>query len=386
MSECICEYCHKTFDRMDNLKRHQSQTKKCLLLRQIPLVGALPFECSDCKKILSTAHCLDNHKMICKSRLLKEALEAKQEAKLAKKQYASTDRQIGTLSQTMEERYDELAFQLRETQVALRENQEKVKTLEQKLDKATEASAKIQQTASNNHHNTNSNNTMNVTIQTIMTPERVQKMFEEHYGLEYLVDGQKGLARFVNEKFLSEENKGVYQCADRSRHKFMMRQADGKLVEDPNCDRLIGCAAHGMDYNQELYEDGICRTIPEYTEAQIQQGYRSTAELDKDRSPFKSELSRLVPSVNETEPYTPDLSVFARMRAKLVDCDAPKPKSSPVHIARSDIAGISRGKLIVYRDRYRKDGTIKYPKELQLKLDAGDRSFEDEYIAFLKSK
>ena len=44
---------------------------------------------------------------------------------------------------------------------------------------------------------------------------------------------------------------------------------------------------------------------------------------------------------------------------------------------------MSRGKLSVYRDRYKKDGTIKYPKQLQEKINMGDTSFQKEYLDFL---
>ena len=55
-----------------------------------------------------------------------------------------------------------------------------------------------------------------------------------------------------------------------------------------------------------------------------------------------------------------------------------------IPIPRTDIGGISRGKLSVYRDRYRKDGTIKYPRLFQDKLKEGDTSFQVEYLEFLK--
>jgi hypothetical protein len=36
--------------------------------------------------------------------------------------------------------------------------------------------------------------------------------------------------------------------------------------------------------------------------------------------------------------------------------------------------------------RFRKDGTIKYPKSLQERLESGDTSFQNDYLEFIYEK
>ena len=71
------------------------------------------------------------------------------------------------------------------------------------------------------------------------------------------------------------------------------------------------------------------------------------------------------------------------MKSK-IECPETITQENIIYIPKPDIGGMSRGKLSVYRDRYKKDGTIKYPKQLQEKINMGDTSFQKEYLDFLK--
>jgi hypothetical protein len=53
-------------------------------------------------------------------------------------------------------------------------------------------------------------------------------------------------------------------------------------------------------------------------------------------------------------------------------------------IKKPDIMGYSRGKLMVYRDRYRKDKTIKGPPSIMTQIETDEKS-RAEYIEFLQS-
>jgi len=171
-----------------------------------------------------------------------------------------------------------------------------------------------------------------------------------------------------------------------------MKQEDGKLVEDSNCSSVVDAMMPGMDHVTEVYEISLFQKHEDISELQVQNGYREILDMKNNPSPFKSELSRILPAEAAPKwfqgPKYDKEAVFERMRSKLVERDpiAPK-KNEPVeHVKQTDIGGIPRGKLHVYRERYQKDGTIKYPTILRDRLVAGDRSFEEEYLAFLKSK
>ena len=51
-------------------------------------------------------------------------------------------------------------------------------------------------------------------------------------------------------------------------------------------------------------------------------------------------------------------------------------------VRRPDILGVSPGKLMVYRDRYRKDGTIKGPALIMKRINESEED-RKEYVRFL---
>lgn len=53
-------------------------------------------------------------------------------------------------------------------------------------------------------------------------------------------------------------------------------------------------------------------------------------------------------------------------------------------VKNPDIFGFSRGKLMVYRDRFRKDGVIKGPGLLMKQMESNDM-IKREYMEFLQS-
>jgi hypothetical protein len=74
------------------------------------------------------------------------------------------------------------------------------------------------------------------------------------------------------------------------------------------------------------------------------------------------------------------MSIWARMKSKIQKEDEKQDSFQiPIPIKKPDIGGISRSKLSVYRDRFKKDGTVKYPPQWLDKLNQGDGSFLSEY-------
>ena len=194
------------------------------------------------------------------------------------------------------------------------------------------------------------------------------------------------MARFVNEGFLKSTDDSVYQCTDRSRQKFVMKQEDGTIKEDTNCEHLVNLTKPGLDHVSDIYETSLFDHLPEdVKESDIHDNYRMISEMGVDRGQFKGELSRIITS--EYKLNSTDKSIWERMKSKITQ-EEKLPKigimEENIPIPRTDIGGISRGKLSVYRDRYRKDGTIKYPQLFQDKLKEGDTSFQVEYLEFLK--
>ena len=389
-----CEFCHVIIQRASYLLIHQSTTRKCLLIQQKLGIETSPklYECEYCHKKQTTKDNNTKHNAICKIKLQKE------------KEYAqkiNDTNKVQILTNTIEDRLEELESDFRnykeETEYNIKKKEEQNRLKEQNFEKEiTELKKKINELSYGNIRNTNSNNknktknshntTNHITIQTVMTPERVEEFFKKNYKLDTLLEGQKGLARFVNEGFLKSTDDSVYQCTDRSRQKFVMKQEDGTIKEDTNCEHLVNLTKPGLDHVSDIYETSLFDHLPEdVKESDIHDNYRMISEMGVDRGQFKGELSRIITS--EYKLNSTDKSIWERMKSKITQ-EEKLPKigimEENIPIPRTDIGGISRGKLSVYRDRYRKDGTIKYPQLFQDKLKEGDTSFQVEYLEFLK--
>ena len=112
--------------------------------------------------------------------------------------------------------------------------------------------------------------------------------------------------------------------------------------------------------------------------------------INENRSEFKSELSKIATASidtkekrNELKEMTTKLKETTIRKGLLESRKTEETFEEPIR--RPDVLGISPGKLMVYRDLFRKDGTIKAPKSIMEKIESSkeDRA---EYIAFLKSE
>jgi hypothetical protein len=378
MKECI--YCGNTFITDAALIFHQKTTKACLRIQEQKGITPekISFPCSFCKKHLTTKPRLASHILICKKKIAKDAYDNAHKA--------DTD---------IEDRIDKIAFELRnhkeeieyELKIKdkkfteeLKRKDEKINELEKKIIQLTH----IKSTSNSNSHNkikhVNSHNiTNNITIQEVMTPERVEDFFKKHYNLETLLGGQKALAQFICEKFILSQETPVYQCTDRSRQKFMMNQ-NGEQVEDPNCENIVRLTAPGMPHVKDVYEDALF-SEPTEKEDSIQEKYRSVISLDKERTQFKNEMSKIVPSDDSSSSKQDNWKIiFQTLRDNVLPYETKQSLVESDPIKKPDVCGINRSKLIAYRDRYRKDGVIKGPPSIM-----DNDMYKEEYLEFLKS-
>ena len=382
-----CKFCHIKVKRASYLPIHQTTTRKCLAIQKElgndPTTNLL--ECEFCNKNQTTLNNHNKHMEVCKAKL-------KKESEMAKKKEKEATRKAQSITNSLEDRFEELASDFRnykeETEYSIKLNAEHTKALEREIETLKKnGSPTANKTTNSNNKNkktTNSHNTTNhITIHQVMNPEHVEATFKDSYKLDTLLEGQKGMARFLTHILKSQEEV-VYKCTDRSRQRFSLQQEDGTMREDTNCEQLLHLTKPGMDHVSEVYETSLFDRPENVTESDIHDSYKSSSDLGNDCSQFKSELSRIVPSdISDIK----DTSVWDKMKSRLQSVQ--KPVSNEDYVApvrRPDIGGMSRGILTIFRDRYIKDGTIKYPKALQEKIDAGDTSFQDEYIAFLKEK
>jgi hypothetical protein len=342
-----CVYCKKTFSTRYVLKNHQKTTKSCIKIQNetnntITLTDK--FECSYCQKRLTTLTNLNYHVKCCKSKPREE------------------------------KDYTKLELELEKTKMEL----EKTKL---ELEKKEKSPVKITTKIKNN--TVNNIEQQNITIYNIMTPDAVEDFFKKHYSLDTLLGGQKALAQFVNEGFLAKAP--VYVCGDRSRQKFYIMK-DGKKVEDTDCNEILKLTTPGLPSVKQVYSDALFTELPEeVTEDDIQDNYKDICSISRDRTGFKNELSKIAPSSDVIEPNTDWKQTLMDMEASMLPNESRRESKDIIEepVPKDDVLGYSRGKLMIYRERYKKDGTVHGPKSIMDQLSNKDA--QKEYLDYLQS-
>ena len=375
-----CSFCKKQYASSYSLKKHQQTTKYCLALQG--QAKTTTFTCSFCSKELSSKIRLEYHITICKEKVKQELNKIKHITEEAEDKIEDISFQLRNQREELEY---ERAIEKEKMKEELRKKDDKIKELEEQL--------KSRGTITTNNNTTidTFNNNITITIYETMTPDRVEEYFKKNYKLDTLLGGQKELARFLCDEFI-KKHKAVYQCTDRSRHKFIMNK-DGKMVEDTNCDNIIGLASIGFPHVKNVYDDAMFSRLPEdISEDDVQENYKSISSISKERSQFKNELSKIVPPHTvEHDPSNNNLDFLNKQCKFMLDNMYTTESEDNEHseecqepIKKPDIGGVSRGKLMIYRDRFKKDGTIKGPVSIMEQLDV-NKKLKDEYMNFLRS-
>jgi hypothetical protein len=388
-----CSYCHKHFSNSYTLKTHQNRAKSCINIQEQNgiTVKRKIFTCTHCNKTLVSKVGLVNHEKICKARLTSERDQTIKKTRVI---IDETEDKIEQLASDLRNHKEEIEYELKLTKEELKRKDEETKEeLKRKDDQIKALTEKLNQqpkkiTNKTTNHTTNiENQTNHITIYEVMTPERVLEIFQKHYNLDTLLGGQKSLARFVNDGFLKEQSSPVYLCGDRSRQKFYMLH-DGKRVEDTDCEHIIGLTAPGLPRVQKVYEEALFTDLEQEEEDTIQDQYRHIMSLNEDRADFKSELSKIISSSEQDKPMDKWNRIAKEMEKRKKDMFPSEKKDKEVVveelIRRPDVLGYSRGKLMVYRDRYRKDGTVKAPRSI-MEIIETDEAAKKEYMEYLQS-
>lgn len=369
-----CDYCKKTYVNKSSLLHHQRTAKICLKLQEHHgiLLNKITHQCDYCTKELTTKPRLEYHLSVCK---FKKKDDQKRMEQNARKLYDEKEDQYEQLATDYRNEKEQFEYELR-----LKDD--KIKELEDRLKNGSSA-----KTINNIKKNINNNH---ITINQIMTPESVREFFKNHYNLETLLGGQKSLAQFICDGFIRE--KDVYHCTDRSRHKFVLGDENGKHIEDTNCDQLIGLTAPGLPHIKDVYEDALFSTPEDVTEEEIQDNYRKISNIDKNRVEFTIEMSKIAPSLQDTKPttqYEQAVEQLKKMRAEMIPYDKKSDAEEKTELLQ--IGGISLGQLEIYRQGYRdrkamvgdnEDVPIKGPRAL-LERFKENPTIKQQYIDYI---
>jgi beta-xylosidase len=225
IEEFKCEYCNKILSSKQYLENH---IKKCEIIEEKE-----EFKCEYCNKILSTKQMLENHKNIC-------IIKKDKEIKVLKEKLESKDKEL--------KEKDKLNIRLKlqnenyEKQVEKQEEQNKVllNKLENLASKAIDKPTSIVS-------NTTTNNNLNIaTSMDFDNIEHIKNLIDNYLTINHIVDGQKGIANFVKETMLIDDN-GIpkYVCTDPSRNIFKYKDTNGEIKKDVEAKKLTGSVIKG---------------------------------------------------------------------------------------------------------------------------------------------
>jgi hypothetical protein len=252
--EFKCEYCDKILSTKRNLEIHM---KKCEIIEEKE-----EFKCEYCEKILSTKQSLTYHLDICDKRIenieriekekinkeiekLKEELESKDnKIEILKKELKEKDKIIIKLK-LQNENYEKQKKEYKEQfekQFEKQEEQNKVL-----LNKLENLASKAIDRPTSVISNTTTNNSLNIaTSMNFNDIDQIKDVIENYLTINHIVDGQKGLANFVKETMLVDDNgKLKYICTDSSRNIFKYKDADGEIKKDVEAKKLTDCILKG---------------------------------------------------------------------------------------------------------------------------------------------
>jgi hypothetical protein len=200
-----CQYCKRILSSKSALNHHQKTAKYCLALRGKQQEIA-SYSCLNCDKTFTRKSCLDSHLVTCK----------------IARQYHATE--MEELIKKRDQEIIQLKEQLVKSEERNRILSEQVEYLRGYNERVTSQPKNVTKTTTN---------IQNINIFD-KTPEDIDRIFQERFDRNYLVDGQKGVAQFTKIHVL-EQGQGkpkVYLITDRSRCKAMYKNGDGELCID----------------------------------------------------------------------------------------------------------------------------------------------------------
>ena len=284
-----CEYCEKTYSSKGALNKHQKTAKYCIKIQNelkdpgSPEIEFNLFHCEYCNKNLTSKIRLKTHQESCikmfhhlifeKDLIIKQKdLEIEQEI-IDKKTILNL---YNLDNQTLKDRIIELETENRVLREHSKENQSTINEI-----------AKQPRIATTNNHNK-----ILINTPVDLSQPTVQHAIQNGFSDEYLVQGQKGVARFAVDNMLKDKDgKLIYICTDPSRQIFQYKNDQGKIEKDVRATRLtqalleadIKQTSHKIAWDN--MKDGDNEVFMTYTNH-----YQDIQELEQDNSKFSKEL------------------------------------------------------------------------------------------------
>jgi len=257
-----CEHCETVLKSEYNLRVHQTTAGYCLKIQGINNANDEELKCGKCSKILSTKTNLTKHEKICQ-------------------------KNIGSKK--------DMADIIQEKDIEIRILKQKVENTERERDLWKDQHEKLTQTLASRSTTTKNtminNNTLNLSVFN-KTAEQIKDIVNEKYNREYLLEGQKGVARFTYSHIIKPEEgqPPMYLITDKSRGNAKYKVSETEVVTDNS---MIGLSKKIYpSVKQKAVEISLREENP-FDGGPFNRGMNELVEMSQDNSVFRNELMKL---------------------------------------------------------------------------------------------
>jgi len=244
--------------------------KYCLSIQGKNISDDKPsFKCSFCFKTFCSKQKLNKHESNCYE---KNNLNSKNEIEFLKLQLLNQENQYKEQLQKQENNFKE---QLRKQEDNCKELQKTIERLSMRaIDKPTTTNNILNISSSIDFKNVND----------------IKRIIDDDYNSLYALNGQKGAARFLVDKFLTDENGNLkYVCTDPSRHIFKFKNNKGEIKKDVEAKKLTNYIIDGgirQKINEVLKDDDVNFDVISNPKVEIHN-------IKNDNNSFKKELASI---------------------------------------------------------------------------------------------
>jgi len=232
MPEYKCNYCNNKFNSLSSLNFHIKNAKYCIAIQgKIIPEEKIQFKCNFCLKIMSSKQKLTKHENICNE---KKDFYSKNETEFLKEQLIKQEEYYKGQLINQEKHYKELLLKQEENCKELQKTIERLSL--RAIDKPTTT-----------NNNTTNNNILNITSSIdFENVDKIKNIIDDDFTINYAINGQKGAAQFLVDKFLKDENGNLkYVCTDPSRQIFKFKNSKGEIQKDVEAKKLTNYIADG---------------------------------------------------------------------------------------------------------------------------------------------
>ena len=284
-----CNFCNKIFCSKSSLNVHQKTTKYCLKL-QGKKDKENEFECEFCNKKFTVNQNLTSHYFICKEKEFITKLKEKEE-ELENSYNKEKEKLIKHIKKEFSKKLKEKEDEINELKQKIAELNGRLYTLKDDHDVIKEMAKQPKNTT---------NNTLNITsCIDFDNIDKIKYVIENDFNINYAINGQKGIANFVKDKLLKDDNgKPLYVCTDPSRQIFKYKDIAGEIKKDVEAKKLTEYIVDGgikkktVDIASKWYTDNEGGIDMEKFDMMMDP-QQSILKLKDDNNTFKKELASL---------------------------------------------------------------------------------------------